>query len=165
MVDQNIACVSAGSVYNVIKRHHPGKKRAEAVEMTKHGFNQPKAVHEQPECGASGYRDERAVSSGRTPRLISDNGSQFIAKDFQELPALLEADHTFISANHPPLLACCKNGKFSISSTLIPPHSYLLPATYFLAFSRASSTASLNWSKAIVAPLTASTFLRSPVSR
>jgi hypothetical protein len=27
------------------------------------------------------------------PRLISDTGSRFIAKDFQELPALLEVDH------------------------------------------------------------------------
>jgi transposase InsO family protein len=37
----------------------------------------------------------------RSPRLISDNGSQFISKDFEELLALLEVDHTFTSANHP----------------------------------------------------------------
>jgi hypothetical protein len=35
------------------------------------------------------------------PRLISDNGSQFISKDFEELLALLEIGHTFTSANHP----------------------------------------------------------------
>jgi len=34
-------------------------------------------------------------------RIISDNGSQFISKDFEELLALLEFAHTFTSANHP----------------------------------------------------------------
>ena len=34
-------------------------------------------------------------------RLISDNGSQFISKDFEELLALLEFGHTLTSANHP----------------------------------------------------------------
>jgi transposase InsO family protein len=37
----------------------------------------------------------------RSPRLISDNGSQFISKDFEELLALLEFGHTLTSANHP----------------------------------------------------------------
>jgi putative transposase len=36
-----------------------------------------------------------------SPRLISDNGSQFISKDFEELLALLEFSHTLTSANHP----------------------------------------------------------------
>jgi hypothetical protein len=31
MVDKNIAGESAGSVYNVIKRHNPGKQWGEAV--------------------------------------------------------------------------------------------------------------------------------------
>ncbi len=35
------------------------------------------------------------------PRLISDNGSQFISKDFEELLMLLEVGHTLTSANHP----------------------------------------------------------------
>jgi transposase InsO family protein len=35
------------------------------------------------------------------PRLISDNGSQFISKDFTELLMLLEIEHTRTSANHP----------------------------------------------------------------
>lgn len=35
------------------------------------------------------------------PRLISDNGSQFISKDFEELLALLEVGHTLTKANHP----------------------------------------------------------------
>ena len=34
-------------------------------------------------------------------RLISDNGSQFISKDFEELIVLLEFSHTLTSANHP----------------------------------------------------------------
>jgi transposase InsO family protein len=34
-------------------------------------------------------------------RLISDNGSQFISKDFSELLAFLEMGHTLTSANHP----------------------------------------------------------------
>jgi hypothetical protein len=37
----------------------------------------------------------------KSPRIISDNGSQFISKDFEELLALLEFGHTFTSANHP----------------------------------------------------------------
>jgi transposase-like protein len=35
------------------------------------------------------------------PRIISDNGSQFISKDFRELVVLLEAEQTFTSAGHP----------------------------------------------------------------
>ena len=35
------------------------------------------------------------------PRLISDNGSQFISKDFRELTRLLEIEHTFASPGHP----------------------------------------------------------------
>jgi transposase InsO family protein len=35
------------------------------------------------------------------PRLISDNGSQFISTDFQELLVMLEIGHTFTSACHP----------------------------------------------------------------
>jgi transposase InsO family protein len=37
----------------------------------------------------------------KSPRLISDNGGQFISKDFEELLALLEFGHTLTSANHP----------------------------------------------------------------
>ena len=35
------------------------------------------------------------------PRIISDNGSQFISKDFRELTKLLEMEHTFTSPAHP----------------------------------------------------------------
>jgi transposase InsO family protein len=37
----------------------------------------------------------------QNPRLISDNGSQFISKDFKELLIMLEIGHTFTRANHP----------------------------------------------------------------
>ena len=37
----------------------------------------------------------------KNPRLISDNGSQFISKDFEELLMYLEFGHTLTSANHP----------------------------------------------------------------
>jgi transposase InsO family protein len=37
----------------------------------------------------------------RSPRIISDNGSQFISKDFEELLVLLEFGHTLTSPNHP----------------------------------------------------------------
>jgi len=37
----------------------------------------------------------------KNPRIISDNGSQFISKDFEELLTLLEFGHTLTSANHP----------------------------------------------------------------
>lgn len=36
-----------------------------------------------------------------TPRLITDNGAQFTARDFKELLGLLEMDHTFTSPGHP----------------------------------------------------------------
>ena len=39
--------------------------------------------------------------AAKNVRLISDNGSQFISKDFEELLALLEFGHTRTSANHP----------------------------------------------------------------
>jgi transposase InsO family protein len=35
------------------------------------------------------------------PRIITDNGSQFISKDFRELTSLLEIEHTFTSPAHP----------------------------------------------------------------
>ena len=35
------------------------------------------------------------------PRIITDNGSQFISKDFRELTELLEIEHTFTSPAHP----------------------------------------------------------------
>jgi transposase-like protein len=48
-----------------------------------------------------GLKKERYPQAGRI-RIISDNGSRFIAKDFQELLVLLEVEHTFTtSANHP----------------------------------------------------------------
>jgi hypothetical protein len=47
MVDRNIAFVSCSSVYNIIKRYNLGRKWAEAEEMKKRGFDQPKAVHQQ----------------------------------------------------------------------------------------------------------------------
>jgi len=37
----------------------------------------------------------------RNARIISDNGSQFVSGDFEELLELLEFGHTFTSANHP----------------------------------------------------------------
>jgi transposase InsO family protein len=39
--------------------------------------------------------------AAQSPRIISDNGSQFIWKDFEELLALLEFGHTLTSPNHP----------------------------------------------------------------
>jgi transposase InsO family protein len=35
------------------------------------------------------------------PRVITDNGSQFIWKDFKELITLLEIEHALTSAGHP----------------------------------------------------------------
>jgi len=140
MVDRNIAFVSCSSVYNIIKRHNLGKKWAEAIEMTKRGFDQPKAIHEQWHIDFSyiriggafyyflgildGYsrkmlnwrlcenmaginaeilvtETKELYPEAKNPRLISDNGSQFISKDFEELLTLLELGHTFTSANHP----------------------------------------------------------------
>ena len=51
-------------------------------------------------------------------RIISDNGSQFISKDFAELLMLLEFRHTFTSANHPQ-----SNGKLErFNKTLKTEH-------------------------------------------
>ena len=140
MLDKNVASVSCGSVYNVIKRYNLGKKWAEAQEMKKRGFDQPKAVHEQWHIDFSyiriagtfyyflgildgysrrmlgwrlcqnmeGVNAEILVAEMKElypeaagVRVISDNGSQFISKDFNELLGLLEFAHTFTSANHP----------------------------------------------------------------
>jgi len=140
MIDKNIAFVACSSVYNVIKRYNLGKKWAEAVEMKKRGFDQPKTVHEQWHIDFSyikingsfyyfigildgfsrkmlnwrlcknmeGINAEILVAQtkelypeAKNVRIISDNGSQFISKDFAELLVLLEFSHTFTSANHP----------------------------------------------------------------
>ncbi|MDR0663715.1 MAG: DDE-type integrase/transposase/recombinase [Spirochaetaceae bacterium] len=37
----------------------------------------------------------------KNPRLISDNGGQFISSDFKELLIMLEIEHTFTRACHP----------------------------------------------------------------
>jgi transposase InsO family protein len=140
MVDRNVAFVSCSSAYNIIKRYDLGKKWAEAVEMKKKGFDQPKAIHEQWHIDFSyikiggvfyyflgildGYsrrmlnwrlcqnmeginaeilvtETKELYPAAKKVRIISDNGSQFISKDFKELIALLEFGHTFTSANHP----------------------------------------------------------------
>ena len=140
MIDKNIAFVACSSVYNVIKRYNLGKKWAEAIEMKKRGFDQPKAVHEQWHIDFSYIRIDGAFyyflgildgfsrkmlnwrlcenmaginaeilvaetkelyPEAKGVRIISDNGSQFISKDFEELLALLEIGHTLTSANHP----------------------------------------------------------------
>ena len=140
MVDKNIACVGASSVYNVIKRHKLDKKRAEMTEQAGREFEQPKAVHEQWHIDFSyikisgsffyfvsildGYsrrilnwrlcdtmeginaellvmETKELYRDAKNPRLISDNGSQFISKDFKELLIMLEIGHTFTRACHP----------------------------------------------------------------
>lgn len=140
MVDKNVACVGASSVYNVIKRHKLDKKWAEMTEQAGREFEQPKAVHEQWHIDFSyikisgsffyfisildgysrrilnwrlcdtmeGVNAELLVTEtkelyrdAKNPRLISDNGSQFISKDFKELLIMLEIGHTFTRACHP----------------------------------------------------------------
>ena len=158
MIDKNIAYVSCGSVYNVIKRYNLSKKWAEAAEMKKRGFDQPKAVHEQWHIDFSyikidgafyyflgildgfsrkmlnwrlcenmtGINAEILVAEtkelypqAKDVRLISDNGSQFISKDFEELLFLLEIGHTLTSANHPQ-----SNGKLErFNRTLKSEHT------------------------------------------
>ena len=47
MLDENIAAVAPGSVYNVIKRHGLDKMSTELKDDAKKGFEQPTKVHEQ----------------------------------------------------------------------------------------------------------------------
>jgi hypothetical protein len=47
MVDADIAAVSPGTVYNVLKRGGLTKKWADMREEAKKGFQQPEAIHEQ----------------------------------------------------------------------------------------------------------------------
>ena len=139
MVDADIAYLSPGTVYNVLKKSGLTKKWAEQEEEKKRGFEQPKTVHEQWHidfsyvrvCGIfyyfisvmDGYSRKilewnlcetmeglwSEIILARTkekypdanPRVITDNGSQFISKDFRELTSLLEIEHTFISPGHP----------------------------------------------------------------
>jgi transposase InsO family protein len=59
------------------------------------------------------------------PRLITDNGGQFIAKDFKELLTFLGIDHTFTSPAHPQ-----SNGKLErFHSTLKTEHVRLTAYT------------------------------------
>jgi transposase InsO family protein len=43
----------------------------------------------------------KELYSFANPRIITDNGSQFISKDFRELLVLLEIEHTLTSPGHP----------------------------------------------------------------
>jgi transposase InsO family protein len=36
----------------------------------------------------------------KNPKIISDNGSQFVSKDFEEILTYLEVGYIFSSANH-----------------------------------------------------------------
>jgi len=140
MVDKNVAFVSCSSVYNLIKRYDLGKKWAEAVEMKKRGFDQPKKIHEQWHidfsyikitglfyyfiCILDGFsrkmlnwrlcenmaginaeilvtKTKELYPEAKNVRIISDNGNQFISKDFGELLVFLEFGHMFTLANHP----------------------------------------------------------------
>jgi transposase InsO family protein len=140
MIDKDIAFVSCGSVYNIIKRHKLGRKWAEMAESAKQGFDQPTAAHQHWHIDFSyirvggayfylvsildGYsrrilnwrlcesmegvnaemlvlETKEQYPDAKSPRLISDNGSQFASKDFAELVSYLEFEHAFTSANHP----------------------------------------------------------------
>jgi transposase InsO family protein len=139
MVDLDIAAVSPGTVYNVLKRGGLTKKWAEMREEAQQGFQQPEAIHQQWHTDFSyiriggnfyyfvsvldGYRRKllswglfenmerltaelvlmkaRELYPDEHPRIITDNGSQFISKDFRELVSLLEMEQTFTSPAHP----------------------------------------------------------------
>jgi len=58
-------------------------------------------------------------------RLISDNGSQFISKDFQELLGLLEIRQTFTSANHPQSNGKLERFNRSLKSEHVRRSAYL----------------------------------------
>ena len=58
-------------------------------------------------------------------RLISDNGSQFISKDFQELLVLLEIRQTFTSANHPQSNGKLERFNRSLKSEHVRRSAYL----------------------------------------
>jgi transposase InsO family protein len=164
MIDKNIAYVACSSVYNIIKRHKLGKKWAEAEELKKRGFDQPKAIHEQWHIDFSyirigeafyyflgilegysrrmltwrlcqnmeGINAEILVAEAKElypqakdVRLISDNGSQFISKDFQELLGLLEIRQTFTSANHPQSNGKLERFNRSLKSEHVRRSAYL----------------------------------------
>ena len=139
MVDADIAYLSPGTVYNVLKKSGLTKKWAELEEEKKKGFEQPKTIHEHWHidfsyvrvCGnfyyfisvmdgysrkilawnlcetMEGLWSEIILARAKekypyaNPRVITDNGSQFISKDFHELTSLLEIEHTLTSPGHP----------------------------------------------------------------
>jgi hypothetical protein len=143
MIDKDVAFVAPGSVYNVLKARNLFQKwviDTENGNTGKHGFDQPKAVHEQwhidfsyiKVCGVfyyfigilDGYsrrmlhwklcltmeginaellvaETKQMYPEAKNPRLISDNGSQFTSKDFEELLVYLEIGHTCTSPSHP----------------------------------------------------------------
>jgi transposase InsO family protein len=139
MVDLDIAAVSPGTVYNILKRGGMTKRWAEMREEAKKGFQQPTGIHQQWHtdfsyirvCGnyyyfvsvMDGYSRKilswgffenmerltaeivlmkaRELYPDAHPRIITDNGSQFISKDFRELVSLLEMEQTFTGPAHP----------------------------------------------------------------
>ena len=61
----------------------------------------------------------------KNPRIISDNGSQFISKNFEELMVLLDVEHTLTSANHPQSNGKLERFNRSLKSEHVRRSAYL----------------------------------------
>jgi hypothetical protein len=81
MLDRDVVAVSPSSVYRVLKEAGRIGRQAGKPSKKGTGFHQPKQPHEHWHLDIS-YVNIHGTE--QAPRIITDNGSQFVAKDFKE---------------------------------------------------------------------------------
>ncbi len=102
MLDADIVAVSPASVWRVLSRAGLLRKWNGKPSKKGTGFKQPAQPHQHWHIDVS-YILERAKERypGVKPRIISDNGPQFIAKDFKEFIRISGMTHFRTSPYYP----------------------------------------------------------------
>lgn len=109
MIDENVACLSESAVYQILSEHGLlyGWARPDGEETKKEYQHKPKYPHDHwhtdiayLKIGGVFYFLIMALPHAR-PKLIHDNGSQFISHDFKKLMTTLEIQSVRTRRNHP----------------------------------------------------------------
>ena len=130
MLDADIVAVSPSSVYRVLKEAGLMERWNRKPSKKGQGFEQPLKPHEHWHIdichinigGTFFYLCRKKFPDAR-PRIISDNGPQFIAKDFKEFIRLCGMTHVRTSPYYPQ-----SNGKLeryhkTLKGCCIRPHT------------------------------------------
>ena len=103
MIDTDVAAVSPSSVFRVLKQAGPLSRSPSGSSTRGKGFQQPQKAH------------------AHSPRVISDNGPQFIAKDFKEFIRISGMSQVRTSPYHPESNGKLERWNGSIKSECIRP--------------------------------------------